>query len=67
MVTVRMWTKDGYHKDVALLDERQLHMHEGDAEPKGRHIIAGPSKRKSGVVILLEDYPEANEFEVIVT
>ena len=27
-VIIRMWTEEGYHKDVAFLDENQVHMYQ---------------------------------------
>lgn len=64
-VIVRMWTVKGYHKDVALLDERQVRMTCGDMECSGTHLMAGPS---NGVRVLVDpkQFPEAAEFEVIV-
>jgi hypothetical protein len=42
-VVVRMWNADGYHKDVALLSEEQVHMSFVGMECGTRHVMA-PSK-----------------------
>ena len=65
-VIVRMWTREGYHKDVALLDEQQILMmlRPGASEPKGRHLVHPVCAVR--VVIDPKQFPEAVEFEVIV-
>ena len=63
-VIVRMWTKEGYHKDVAGLDEQQVRMTCGDMDPNGRHLVHPICANR--VVIRPEEFPEAVEFEVIV-
>lgn len=62
-VTVRMWTKDGYHKDVAVLSEEQVHMTLGDMEATTKHLCYPMGVR---VVVDPKQFPEAMEFEVIV-
>lgn len=62
---IRAWTKDGYHKDLAVLDSDQVRMSHTDMEAKGRHVMAG----NCGAVRLVVDpavFPEMVEFEVIV-
>ena len=64
-VIVRMWTKDGYHKDVAILDELQVRMTYGiDMDAKSIHIYNDPAAVR--VVIDPKLFPEACEFEVLV-
>lgn len=64
-VIIRMWTEDGYHKDVVVMSEQQIHMHCGEVEAKGRHIMVGPVNAVRAVIDPKE-YPEAIEFEVII-
>ena len=61
---VRMWTKDGYHKDVALLDERQVWTMMTGMETEYRHMVRPLGAPR--VVIDPKQFPEAVEFEVIV-
>lgn len=63
-VIVRMWNAEGYHKDVAVLDEQQVRMTCGNMDPATRHLtsdIGFPS-----VIIDPSAFPEACEFQVIV-
>ncbi len=64
MTIVRMWTKEGYHKDVATLDGQQVRMTYGDMEAKVRHLIHPTNAVR--VVVDPKKFPEAIEFEVIV-
>lgn len=63
-VIIRMWTKDGYHKDVALLSEKQVHMTNGDMDVKMRHLFSG--YQGPSVIVDSLQFPEAVEFQVIV-
>lgn len=63
-VIVRMWTKDEYHKDVAILDEEQVRMHYTGMECKMRHVVSPVDAVR--VVVDPKQFPEASEFEVIV-
>ena len=54
-VRVRMWTKEGYHKDVLVLDEQQTRMF---CEPVHESM--------DGVVIDPKDFPEAIYFTIVV-
>ena len=63
-VLVRMWTKGEYHKDVALLSEKQVHMSYQGMEPHTRHLVSPLNAIR--VVIDPAQFPEAVEFEVIV-
>lgn len=62
---VRMWTAEGYHKDVAILDEQQVRMHLANCgmESQGRHLVPPFGTR---IVVDPKQFPEAVEFEVIV-
>lgn len=62
-VIVRMWNAEGYHKDVAILDEQQVRMHMAGMESNSKHLVApfGPK-----VIVDPKQFPEAIEFEVIV-
>jgi hypothetical protein len=64
-VIVRMWTENGYHKDVVIMDEEQVRMKYVGTDPTGRHLIAGPADAVR-VVIDPKLFPEACEFEVII-
>ncbi len=59
---VRGYTKEGYHKDLAILDSEQIRMsyHGMDQSP---HIVA-PFCPK--VIVRPAEFPEMVEFEVIV-
>ena len=63
-VIVRMWTKDEYHKDIAILSERQVHMSFDGMEVSHRHLV--PPIDAVRVVVDPSRFPEAVEFEVIV-
>lgn len=59
---VRMWNRDGYHRDVLLMDSEQVRTHEDRvdrglcrAEPFGVSMCIDPAK-----------FPEAVCFEIIV-
>ncbi len=62
---VRMWTADGYHKDVVFMDEIQVRMQYDETKAKPRHWGAAPVEAVR-VVIDPKLFPEAVEFEVIV-
>lgn len=63
-VIVRMWTAEGYHKDVAVLSERQVHSSYHGMEPSLRHMAAPIDAPR--VLVDPALFPEAVEFEVIV-
>ena len=64
-VIVRMWNPEGYHRDVAVLDERQVHMcHQGMEEIACRQLLHPIDAVR--VVVNPKSFPEAVEFEVIV-
>lgn len=64
-VIIRMWTKDEYHKDVAVLDEQQVRMRCQCMEPTMRHTMVSPVDAIR-LVVDPKVFPEAIEFEVIV-
>lgn len=64
-VIVRMWNAEGYHKDVAVLDDQQVRMtFHGIDEAKARHLVQPIDAVR--VVVDPKLFPEAVEFEVIV-
>jgi urease accessory protein UreE len=63
-VIVRMWTKEGYHKDVIIMNEQQVSMGYVGTECGNRHLVAPIDATR--VVIDPTLFPEAVEFEVIV-
>ena len=63
-VIIRAWTKDEFHKDIAVLDDKQVRMLTSGMECKTRHVI--PPLNANRVVIDPAMFPDAIEFEVIV-
>lgn len=63
-VTIRMWTKEEYHKDVAIISEKQVHMSYQGMNAKLRHVVHPVDAVR--VVVDQKQFPEAVEFEVIV-
>lgn len=59
-----MWTEKGYHKDVAILSEEQVHMSHEGMECRAVHLVRPVGGIR--VVIDPKQFPEAVEFEVIV-
>ena len=62
---IRAWNKEGYHKDIAILDSDQVRMHSQGMEPKASQVMAGPTGAIS-LVVNPADFPEMEKFEVIV-
>ena len=65
-VIVRAFNKDGYYKDLVIMDARQVWKHEN------RVIDGAPGSGMSGLVgvgvaIDPEDFPEMTRFEIVVT
>lgn len=65
VVVVRAFTKDGYHKDIAMLSEQQVHMHDlrvPDSAP------ASMSSGLIGVGISIDPtkFPEVVKFEIVI-
>ncbi len=58
---VRAWNKDGYHKDILVIDSQQVRMHENRCLDKVQIPYDGPS-----MTIRPEDFPEMVEFQIIV-
>ncbi len=50
---VRAWNREGYHKDLAVLDSQQIRMSHQGMEPGTYQILAA-------------DFPEMEKFEIIV-
>lgn len=63
-VIVRMWTQEGYHKDVAIMDEHQVRMSYQGMDCNTRHLVHPINAVR--VVVDPSLFPEAVEFEVIV-
>lgn len=62
---IRMWNKEGYHKDVAILDSDQVRMRVIKVtEPTGSMLMAGPT----GISLVVDpsEFPEAVCFQVLV-
>ncbi len=63
---VRMWNKDGYHKDVLTIDADQVRMHDSRVEDtKAWMLVAGTMGTR--MLIDPSKFPEATCFEVIVS
>lgn len=61
-VIIRAFNADGFHKDIAVLDDQQVRLTcTGIGEPKGDPLPEGPA-----VAINPDDFPEVDRFEVIV-
>ena len=54
-VIVRMWTEDGYHKDVAILDQEQVRMSYDGMECKSRHVVSPTDAELDARVQALSD------------
>lgn len=54
-VTIRMWTKEGYHKDILVFDDQQTRMSCG-----------GVDETIHGIRIDPEKFPEATHFTIVV-
>lgn len=63
---VRMWNKDGYHKDVAVLDSDQIRMSEERVQEPASFNMQMIGGIGSSVVIDASKFPEATCFQVIV-
>lgn len=59
---VRMWTAEGYHRDVAVLDSDQVRMTSDGVRPSPR--LVDPFGQR--LLFDPKDFPEAVEFEIIV-
>mgnify|MGYP001604964736 CR=1 FL=1 len=62
-VVIRAFTKDGYHRDVLVMSEKQVHMNDLRIEdPTGSNLsgLIGHGGR-----IITEKFPEVVYFEVV--
>lgn len=64
-VTIRMWTAEGYHRDVATLSEEQVHSFQQGMECRSQHAFTSPIGAVR-IVVDPKQFPGAVEFEVIV-
>jgi hypothetical protein len=62
---VRMWTKEGYHKDVLILDSDQVRMHDTAVRDSSTSMLFAGDIGTS-MVIDPADFPEAVCFQVVV-
>lgn len=65
-VTVRMWNAEGYLKDVATFDAKQLRCTESRVKDPTIEMIR-LNRDSISVVIDPKDFPEAVAFQVIIT
>lgn len=63
---VRMWNKDGYHKDVLLIDHQQVRMSEGRVKESSGSMMFASNPGSPRMVIDPASFPEAVCFEIIV-
>lgn len=64
-IWIRAFTKDGYHKDIALLSERQVHMHDMRVDDECSASVHS-GLIGVGVGIDPSKFPEVVKFEVVV-
>jgi len=60
---IRMWNAEGYHKDVAMLNEQQIVMTESRVKEPTSLMLCGSSV---SVVIDPKEFPEAVRFQILV-
>lgn len=61
---IRAWNAEGYHRDILVIDSRQVRMHsQGVSEPSAHQVVA---RDGLSMVINPKEFPEAVEFEVII-
>lgn len=63
---VRMWNKDGYHKDVLIIDSDQVRMNEGRVEETKASMLYAGGGIGPSMVIDPSKFPEAVCFQVMV-
>ena len=64
-VVIRMFNKDGYHKDVVIMSEQQVHSHDSRVE------VENSLSCMTGLIGVVagfnpSDFPEAVRFEVVI-
>lgn len=59
------FTKEGYHRTLATLSEKQIHMTHGEVREATASELDGTGINIS-VVIDLKDFPEMDRFAVVV-
>lgn len=65
MVKLFAFTADGYRKEIAVLDETQIRMHDTKVNDQAIDILlAGPGV---GIAFDVKDFPEVTRFVVKVT
>jgi len=64
-VIIRAWNAAGYHKDLVLASEKQIHMtHLGVQQSSSTMLCTGPIGHS--VVIDPKEFPEMEKFQVII-
>jgi hypothetical protein len=63
-VIVRAFNKDGYHRDIAIMSEQQVHQNDTRIEDAVMSVHSGLIG--VGVAITPEDFPEVVRFEVVI-
>lgn len=63
-VVIRAFSKDGYHRDIAMFSEQQVHM----ADTRFHEELLSTSSGLIGVGVGLDPslFPEAVRFEVVI-
>ena len=64
-IIVRAFTKDGYHRDIAILSGQQVHQHDLRVS-EDTHASTASGLIGVGVGIDPSKYPEAVRFEIVV-
>ena len=62
-VVIRAFNKDGYHKDILIASERQVHQHD-------RRVVQPKDSTLSGLIgfggrIEPSEFPEMTHFEIV--
>lgn len=63
--TVRAWNKEGYHKDILVIDSDQVRMHYTGIKETTAAKLCHPMGPR--MVIDPKEFPEMVEFEIIVS
>jgi hypothetical protein len=64
-ITIRAFNKDGYHKDLLIASETQVHMHDMKVTEPKESMYSGLIGYGGG--INPKDFPEMVRFEVVIS
>lgn len=63
---MRAWNKDGYHKDILVIDSDQVRMNDGRVKELGAVKMIQGGYSGPSMVINPADFPEMESFQIIV-